>query len=84
MGDAEAIVTQAKEMVDEIRPVLEQKPNLVSMGNFWTRLFTRWEADSPLERAEHSTAGIVLKLTVLNRFLDRHFRSEGKRRIMEE
>ncbi len=84
LGEAEAIVRQAKAMVQEIRPKLEREPNLVSIGNFWTRLFTQWESGSPLQRAEQNNAGLVLRLTVLNRFLDRHFRSEGKRRIMEE
>ena len=84
LGEAEAIVSQAKTMVEEIRPTLEREPELVSIGNFWTRLFTRWESGSPLQRAEQKNAALVLKLTVLNRFLDRHFRSESKRRIMEE
>lgn len=83
-AEAEAIVSRAKEMIGEIGPALEQDPKLGSIGNFWTRLFKRWESGSPLQRAEQNNAALVLKLTVLNRFLDRHFRSEGKRRIMEE
>lgn len=85
LAEAEAIVAQAKELIEEVRPSLQPQSDVVSVGNFWGRLFKRWQAGSPRQRAEQGTAALVLKLTVLNRFLERHFfRSEGKRRIMEE
>jgi len=82
--EANEIVVEAKAMIERLRPAIEREPGEILVGKSWTSIFKRWESASPAERAERSSARVVLDLTVLNRFLDRHFRGKGWSRIMEQ
>jgi uncharacterized protein len=82
--EADQIVAEAKGMIERLRAAIERELGALLVGKSWTSIFKRWESASPVERAEPSRARLVLDLTVLNRFLDRHFRGEGWRRIMDQ
>jgi hypothetical protein len=83
MTEAHEIVHEAQAMIERLRPAIEGEVGGLLVGKSWTSIFKRWESASAAERAERSRARLVLDLTVLNRFLDRHFRGEGWSRIME-
>jgi hypothetical protein len=69
-------------MVARIWPLLENATHGAA-GKQWNTLLKAWKAKSPPERSQASDSELVLNLTVLNRFLDRHFRSEKKRQVSE-
>lgn len=82
--EARDVVAEAKAMIEQLRPVIEREFGSLLVGRSWTSIFERWESASPTQRADGSKARIVLELTLLNRFLDRHFRGETWSRIMEQ
>jgi hypothetical protein len=84
VSEAGEIVSQARDMIERLRPTIERELGFLSVRKSWTSIFERWQSSSPLERADRTNARIALDLTVLNRFLDRHFRADGSRRLTEE
>ena len=75
MNEALERVVEAKGMVSRIWPRLQDLAG-GSAGKQWSGLMRAWKAKPRAERAQGSGAQLVLELAVLNRFLDRHFRSK--------
>jgi Fe-S-cluster containining protein len=84
LGEARKIVVRAKRMLNDVRPLLPEDDRKENVGKQWAVLFGDWQARAPSARSDPARARLLLQLTALNRFLDRHFRSEKQRRVMED
>lgn len=82
--DAMRLVVEAKALVDQVRPQTESKGQAGSLGKRWAILFKEWQSRPAAARMDEAESRFLLQMTALNRFLDKHFRHENQRRIMED
>lgn len=82
LSEAFERVAEAKALLGQVEPLLQ--PESGSVGKQWAALFREWQSRPPEQRADDRQARLMLYMTLLNRLLDRHFRNEKQRRVMEE
>lgn len=82
LSEAIERVAEAKTQLSQVKLLLP--PESGSVGKQWTVLFREWQSRPPEQRTDDPQARLVLHMTLLNRLLDRHFRNEKQRRVMED
>jgi len=82
-SEAMAVVVEAKSMIDELRPMLKADVR-TNLGRHWAKLFDDWRNGPPEGRTDASKSQLILRLTALNRLLDRHFRLNDQPWMTEE
>ena len=70
-------VTEAKRMIEEVRPLVGEAGGPLTPKK-WGALLDSWRANALAGRATEIEALAVLQLAKLNRFLDIHFRSKDQ------
>jgi Fe-S-cluster containining protein len=83
LAEAMKRVAEAKQMVEHIRPSLKGQGRDLLPKN-WTELFNEWRSRPAEGRSTPSETQLVLELTRLNRFLDRHFRSRSQHQVVRQ
>ena len=77
MIQATGRVAEAKAMIDEVRPLIDEAGGPITPKK-WGALLETWRANALAGRATEMEAVVVLQLARLNRFLDTHFRSKDQ------
>jgi uncharacterized protein len=77
MSEALSRVSEAKKMIDEVRPMVREAGGPITPKK-WGALLDAWRANALGGRATELEALAVLQLAKLNRFLDTHFRSKDQ------
>jgi uncharacterized protein len=77
MAEAKGRVTEAKHMIEEVRPLVRDAGGPITPKR-WGALLDAWRANALAGRATEMEAMAVLQLAKLNRFLDTHFRSKDQ------
>lgn len=78
------IIAEAKGLIERLAEFAPSDPHPAAIGSRWWALFREWKSRSPTERVESVSTRLLLHMTVVNRFLDRHFRSPNSKWIMED
>lgn len=81
--EAAGLVKAARRLVDDLRPLLEPGETLPAARRRWARWFAAPGAPAPSSPPPAARAEFVVRMTLLNRFLDRHFRKDSKKQTME-
>ena len=74
------IIGSARRLLDDVRAVLRPGENLPAARARWRGWFAAQAAGTADDPADPV---FVLRMTMLNRFLDRHFRKDSKKQMME-
>ena len=77
MAEAKDRVTEAKHMIEKVRPLVRDAGGPITPKR-WGALLDAWRANALAGRATEMEAMAVLQLAKLNRFLDTHFRSKDQ------
>ena len=78
--EALGTIASAKQLLQDVRVLLRPGESLPAARGRWRA----WFAAQPQgATAEPSDAAFVLRMTMLNRFLDRHFRKDSKKQMMD-
>ena len=76
-SSARVIVDEAKAMIERVIPQMDAAGMSVAPRH-WGALLKKWQVESRAGRATPEESKTVLQLTLLNRFLDTHFRDPGQ------
>lgn len=79
-GEALEIIASARKLLDDVRALLRPGESLPAARGRWKQWF---EAKANGSAASTADSAFVLRMTLLNRFLDRHFRKDSKKQMME-
>lgn len=87
MGDiardeALQLIASAKRLLADVRPLLGPDESLPAARSRWIAWFAA-KARGEGGRQSPADSAFVLRMTMLNRFLDRHFRKDSKKQVME-
>jgi hypothetical protein len=74
------IIASAKQLLGEVRAVLHPGESLPAARARWRHWFAAQAAETP---GDPPDSAFILRMTMLNRFLDRHFRKDSKKQMME-
>ena len=77
--EALGIIASARELLGAVRPLLHDGETLPAARARWRSWFA---ARPDGAQAGPTDSAFVLRMTMLNRFLDRHFRKDSKRQMM--
>ena len=78
--EALGIIASARRLLDDVRAVLRPGETLPAARARWRDWFA---AQARGEAAAPADGPFVLRMTMLNRLLDRHFRKDSKKQMME-
>jgi Fe-S-cluster containining protein len=76
-AEATAIISEAKVMIAELRPLAVESGGPITPKR-WGLLLDAWAAKTRAGKATPKQARLVLELARLNRFLDTHFRHKDQ------
>lgn len=80
--EALEVIASARQLLGGVRGLLEPGESLPAARARWKRWFAK-RADGEAGPQAPAQAAFLLRMTMLNRFLDRHFRKDSKKQMME-
>lgn len=81
-NEALATIASARQLLADVRALLGAGESLPDARARWTRWFAAKARGEALAQSPEEAA-FVVRMTLLNRFLDRHFRKDSKKQTME-